>query len=174
MGHRRDDRPRGVAAVKSVRATLRHLPQGLGIGRVLQLRPGRDRLAGWQDVLTDAGFDSDLVEVGDFTPESGTVAMERLLDGPEFDAVFAANDQMAFGAISALARAGRSVPGDVAVVGFDDDQFSRAARPTITTVHQPAREMGAVMAAHLLALLAGERVDQVTVLPTRLVVRESS
>ena len=138
------------------------------------LAAGRDRLAGWQDVLTDAGFDSDLVEVGDFTPESGTVAMERLLDGPEFDAVFAANDQMAFGAISALARAGRSVPGDVAVVGFDDDQFSRAARPTITTVHQPAREMGAVMAAHLLALLAGERVDQVTVLPTRLVVRESS
>lgn len=138
------------------------------------LAAGRDRLAGWQDVLTDAGLACDLVEVGDFTPESGTVAMERLLDGPEFDAVFAANDQMAFGAISALARAGRSVPDDVAVVGFDDDQFSRAARPTITTVHQPAREMGVVMAAHLLALLSGEPVDRVTVLPTRLVVRESA
>ena len=112
--------------------------------------------------------------VGDFTPESGTVAMERLLAGPAFDAVFAANDQMAFGAISALTRAGRAVPDDVAVVGFDDDQFSRAARPTITTVHQPAHEMGQVLARHLLALMAGEPVEQVTLLPTHLVVRESS
>jgi DNA-binding LacI/PurR family transcriptional regulator len=112
--------------------------------------------------------------VGDFTPESGTEAMERLLDGPAFDAVFAANDQMAFGAVSALTRAGRQIPDDVAVVGFDDDQFSRAARPTITTIHQPAREMGEVMARHLVALMAGEPVEQVTLLPTHLVVRESS
>jgi len=123
---------------------------------------------------TDADLPDDLVAVGDFTPESGTEAMERLLAGPAFDAVFAANDQMAFGAISALTRAGRAIPDDVAVVGFDDDQFSRAARPTITTVHQPAREMGQVMASHLVALLAGDPVEQVTLLSTHLVVRESS
>ena len=62
----------------------------------------------------------------------------------------------------------------MAVVGFDDDQFSRAARPTITTVHQPAREMGQVMASHLVTLMAGDPVEQVTLLPTHLVVRESS
>lgn len=138
------------------------------------LAAGRERLSGWRDALTDAELAADLVAEGDFTPESGTEAMERLLAGPAFDGVFAANDQMAFGAISALTRAGRLVPDDVAVVGFDDDQFSRAARPTITTVHQPAREMGEVMAAHLVALMAGEPVEQVTLLPTHLVVRESS
>jgi len=138
------------------------------------LRAGRDRLAGWRDALTAADLRADLVAVGDFTPESGTVAMEELLAGPPFDAVFAANDQMAFGAISALARAGRAVPDDVAVVGFDDDQFSRAARPTITTVHQPAHEMGRLLARHLLALMAGQSVEHVTFLPTHLVVRESS
>jgi DNA-binding LacI/PurR family transcriptional regulator len=62
----------------------------------------------------------------------------------------------------------------VAVVGFDDDQFSRAARPTITTVHQPSHEMGEVLAQHLLALMAGESVEHVTLLPTHLIVRESS
>ena len=129
------------------------------------LRAGRDRLAGWRDALADAGLRADLVAVGDFTPESGTVAMEELLAGPSFDAVFAANDQMAFGAISALARAGWAVPDDVAVVGFDDDQFSRAARPTITTVHQPAHEMGRLLARHLLALMAGQSVERVTFLP---------
>lgn len=138
------------------------------------LAAGRERLQGWRDALSEAGLRDDRVEAGDFTPEAGTLAAERLLQGAEFDAIFAANDQMAFGAVSALARAGRVVPDDVAVVGFDDDQFSRAARPTITTVHQPAKEMGRVMAEHLVALMAGEDVEQVTLLPTHLVVRESS
>jgi DNA-binding LacI/PurR family transcriptional regulator len=138
------------------------------------LRAGRDRLAGWRDALADAGLSSDRVAYGDFTPESGTVAMEELLAGPPVDAVFAANDQMAFGALAALARAGLAVPDDVAVVGFDDDQFSRAARPAITTVHQPAHEMGEVLARQLLALMAGESVEHVTLLPTHLIVRDSS
>lgn len=138
------------------------------------LAAGRDRLAGWRDALAAAGLPADRVAQGDFTPESGTVAMERLLEGPPLDAVFAANDQMAFGAISTLSRLGYAVPGDVAVAGFDDDQFSRASRPTITTVHQPAREMGEVMARLLVEQMAGERVARVTLLPTELVVRDSS
>jgi DNA-binding LacI/PurR family transcriptional regulator len=138
------------------------------------LAAGRERLAGWQDALAGAGLAAELVAVGDFSPESGAVALEGLLAGPRFDAVFAANDQMAFGALSALTRARLVVPDDVAVVGFDDDQFSRAARPTITTIHQPAQEMGRVMAHHLEALMSGETVEQVTLLDTHLVVRESS
>lgn len=137
------------------------------------LAAGRDRLAGWRDALTGAGLPAQLIAVGDFSPESGSAAMERLMAGPAFDAVFAANDQMAFGAVSALGRAGVRVPEDVAVLGFDDDQFSRAARPTITTIHQPAREMGRVMAQQLVALMAGECVERVTLLPTHLVIRES-
>ncbi|HEU5484860.1 MAG TPA: LacI family DNA-binding transcriptional regulator [Microlunatus sp.] len=160
-------------------AAVRHL---IDLGRTKiatiagaqDLRAGRDRLQGWRDALSAAGLAANRLAEGDFTPESGTLAMEKLLAGPELDAVFAANDQMAFGAISAIVRTGRTVPGDVAVVGFDDDQFSRAARPTITTVHQPAREMGQVMARHLLALMNGETVEPVTLLPTELVVRESS
>ena len=138
------------------------------------LAAGRERLAGWRDALAEAGLAEGPCAVGDFSPESGTLAMEELLGGPDFDAVFAGNDQMAFGALSALARAGRVVPDDVAVGGFDDDQFSRAARPTITTIHQPAREMGGVMARQLLALMRGESAEHVTLLPTHLVVRESS
>lgn len=138
------------------------------------LTAGRERLAGWRDTLAAAGLPADRVAIGDFTPESGTLAMEWLLAGPEIDAVFAGNDQMAFGSLTALARAGRLVPDDVAVVGFDDDHFSRTARPTLTTIHQPAQEMGRVMAHQLLSLMSGETVDHLTLLPTYLVVRESS
>ncbi|HEY5787544.1 MAG TPA: LacI family DNA-binding transcriptional regulator [Microlunatus sp.] len=173
-GHFVDVDNRAAAAVGVGHLLERGRSRIATIAGAQDLAAGRDRLNGWRDVLTAVGLPDDLVAVGDFTPESGTDAMERLLAGPRFDAVFAANDQMAFGAISALTRAGRSVPDDVAVVGFDDDQFSRAARPTITTVHQPAKEMGQVMASHLVALMAGDPVEQLTLLPTHLVVRESS
>lgn len=158
---------------------VRHLVAGgrrrvATIAGAQDLAAGRERLAGWQDALRESGLAAGPCVVGDFSPESGTLAMEELLEGPHFDAVFAANDQMAFGALSALARAGVKVPDDVAVMGFDDDQFSRAARPMITTIHQPAHEMGEVMAEHLLALIGGATVERVTLLPTHLVVRESA
>lgn len=163
------------AAAEAVRHLLARGRRRIAtIAGAQDLAAGRDRLAGWRDALAEAGVSPGPCAVGDFSPESGTVGMEELLRVPDFDAVFAANDQMAFGAISALTRAGRQVPGDVAVVGFDDDQFSRATRPMITTIHQPAYEMGQVMARQLLALLAGESVEHVTLLPTHLVVRESS
>jgi DNA-binding LacI/PurR family transcriptional regulator len=173
-GHFVDVDNRGAAAAAVRHLIARGRTRIATIAGAQDLAAGRDRLAGWRDALTEAGLSAERVVIGDFSPESGTVAVEELLTGPGFDAVFAANDQMAFGAISALARAGRTVPDDIAVVGFDDDHFSRAARPTITTVHQPAQEMGRVMAGHLLALLRGEPVERVTLLPTHLVVRESS
>lgn len=163
-----------AAAAEAVRHLLRRGRRRIAtIAGAQDLAAGRDRLAGWRDALAEADVPEGPWAAGDFSPESGTVAMEELLRSADFDAVFAANDQMAFGAIAALARAGRAVPDDVAVVGFDDDQFSRAARPMITTIHQPAHEMGRVMARQLLALLAGEAVERVTLLPTHLVVRGS-
>ncbi len=137
--------------------------------------PGVDRLHGFTDALERAGLSPAGIEHGDFSPASGAIAMRRLLERePTIDAVFAANDQMAIGAYSAIAEAGRTVPGDIAVVGFDDDRYAATAMPPLTTVHQPSVEMGAEMARTLVRLIDGEEVPQATLLPTSLVVREST
>ncbi|WP_395246029.1 LacI family DNA-binding transcriptional regulator [Agromyces sp. MMS24-K17] len=136
--------------------------------------PGVDRLRGFTSVAVDAGLDVDLVEFGDFTPAGGAEAMRRLLErDPSIDGLFAANDQMAMGAISALAEAGRAVPDDVAVVGYDDDRYAATAVPALTTVRQPSTEMGAEMARKLVRLIDGQDVESSTILPTELVVRQS-
>lgn len=137
--------------------------------------PGVDRLIGWRSALTDAGLDDSLVEWGDFSPESGTEAMRRLLArDPSIDGLFAANDQMAVGAYAALREAGRRVPEDVAVVGFDDDMFARSAVPALSTVRQVPVELGARMAELLTARIEGAEVEHRTLMPTELIVRASS
>lgn len=137
--------------------------------------PGVDRLAGWVDAMRDAGRDASLVEHGDFTPASGAEAMRRLLDrGVPIDGLFAANDQMAAGAYSVIRERGLSIPGDIAVVGFDDDYFGATATPALTTIHQPADPMGAMMAEVLVKLIEGKPVDRVTWLRTSLVERDSA
>ncbi|WP_394555058.1 LacI family DNA-binding transcriptional regulator [Agromyces sp. MMS24-JH15] len=136
--------------------------------------PGVDRLRGFTAALEAAGMHADLIEFGDFTPASGAEAMRRLLArDASIDGLFAANDQMAMGAISALAEAGRQVPGDVAVVGYDDDRYAATAVPALTTVRQPSTEMGAEMARKLVRLIEGHEVEALTVLPTELVARQS-
>ncbi|GAA3879374.1 LacI family DNA-binding transcriptional regulator [Leifsonia kafniensis] len=137
--------------------------------------PGVDRLNGWRHSLQSAGLDDSLIEVGDFSPESGTVAMRRLLDrGVPIDALFAANDQMAAGAYAAIRERGLRIPEDIAVVGFDDDYFGATATPALTTVHQPAVEMGATIAEVLVKLIEGTPVERVTRLSTKLMVRDSA
>ncbi|HEY9425372.1 MAG TPA: substrate-binding domain-containing protein, partial [Microterricola sp.] len=111
----------------------------------------------------------------DFTLASGAEAMRRLLArDPLIDGVFAANDQMAAGAYQALAEAGRRVPDDVAVVGFDDNYFAETATPQLTTVHQPSVEMGAAMAALLVQVIEGKPYEPHSVLQTTLVRRASA
>jgi DNA-binding LacI/PurR family transcriptional regulator len=130
---------------------------------------GQQRLLGFQDVVPDG-----LVAEGDYTQESGERAMTSLLArDPRLDAVFVASDVMALGALAALRRAGRRVPEDVAVGGFDDSSAAIAARPTLTTVRQPFRRISAEMVRLLLALVDGEPRAAV-ILPTELVVREST
>jgi DNA-binding LacI/PurR family transcriptional regulator len=137
--------------------------------------PGVDRLRGFTGVLKRAGLPADAVEFGDFSPASGAIAMRRLLErDPSIDAVFAANDQMAIGAYSAIAEAGRSIPDDISVVGFDDDRYAATAMPPLTTVHQPSVEMGAEMARVLVRLIEGQDAAPTTLLPTSLVVRQST
>ncbi|OUC92242.1 LacI family DNA-binding transcriptional regulator [Streptosporangium minutum] len=131
---------------------------------------GIDRLAGYRDVLRDSERRS-IVAVGDFTRESGAIAMRQLLaDDPDLDAVFVANDLMALGALRTLGQAGRTVPGDVAVIGFDDIPAAAYAEPPLTTVRQPTVEMGRRLAR--MVLNPEDRTP--VVLPTELVVREST
>jgi DNA-binding LacI/PurR family transcriptional regulator len=135
---------------------------------------GIDRLAGYRTVLREEGR-RPIVEVGDFTTGSGAEAMRRILAAePEVDAVFAASDLMAGGALQTLRRAGRRVPDDVAVVGFDDTDLARDTDPPLTTIRQPIAGIGRRMARQLLSLVAGEEIEPVVVLPTELIVRETA
>src|SRR5690606_41284144 len=115
-----------------------------------------------------------VVAVGDSPRESGAVAMRHLLEAdPGRDAVFAANDMMAIGALQTLRQAGRRVPDDVAVVGFDDIEAARYTEPPLTTVRHPIAEQAAAMVRLLLGLFEDGPADPV-ILPTELVVRESA
>jgi DNA-binding LacI/PurR family transcriptional regulator len=136
------------------------------------------RLRGYREALEDAGLDevASLVVQGDFTEASGRRAMAGLIaEHPEVDAVFAASDSMAAGALAALHAAGRRVPEDVAVVGFDDFELAVQTEPALTTVRQPMEEIGRTMVRLLL-----EEMDQPEVawrhvtLRTQLVVRDSA
>lgn len=134
---------------------------------------GQDRLAGYRNVLRDSDLRS-IVAVGDFTRESGAIAMRQLLgDDPSLDAVFVANDLMAVGALQSLRQAGRRVPGDVAVVGFDDIEAAKYTEPPLTTLRHPVIEQAAAMVRLLLGLFEGEPAEPV-ILPTELVIRESA
>ena len=134
-----------------------------------------DRLAGYREILEGAGL-SPLIGYGDFSLASGEHAMTRLLERrPDLDAVFAASDLMAAGALRALRRAGRRVPADVAVVGFDDDPLALHTQPPLTTIRQPVEELGATMACRVMALMEHESMTPARdELPTSLVRRESA
>jgi DNA-binding LacI/PurR family transcriptional regulator len=135
---------------------------------------GHHRLAGYLTVLEAAGLEPLTVEYGDFSQASGVAAMRALLERhPDLDAVFAANDPMAAGAISALREAGRAVPDEVAVVGFDDSTV--AASLGLTSVHQSADAMGRAMVEVLLRAIAVPEEEPATrMLPTHLMVRSTS
>jgi DNA-binding LacI/PurR family transcriptional regulator len=137
-----------------------------------------DRLAGYRAALEEAGiaYDEKLIALAAFDPASGRLAMRELLKrtANDFTAVFVASDVVAVGAIGALREAGRHVPADVAVVGFDDIPLAGFVEPSLTTVRVPAHELGQAAGRALLDRLANKRVERRTLLPTELVVRRSS
>jgi LacI family transcriptional regulator len=138
----------------------------------------QERFEGYRQALEEAGiaFDSRSVEIGaDFTEEAGAQAAARLLASKApFDAVFVASDLMAVGAMRTLREAGRRVPDDVAVVGFDDIPAAAHAHPPLTTVRQPLYEMGRAATEMVMAAIAGEAIEQRVELPTSLIVRGST
>lgn len=138
------------------------------------MRPGIDRLEGWRAVIEEAGLTPGPVAYGDFTTVSGArAARELLASGEAFDAVFAANDQMALGGYPVLREAGLRIPDDIAVMGFDDSPFSETSEPPLTTMSQPMIELGAEMARQLIRLIEDRTAKPLTVLQARLVERGS-
>ncbi|HEU5155531.1 MAG TPA: GH1 family beta-glucosidase [Streptosporangiaceae bacterium] len=159
-------------------AAVRHLLAGgrraiAAIGGPPGAVAAADRLAGCRAVLDDAGRQP-IVMAGDLGPASGAAAARRLLAAhPELDAIFAVNDLMAIGALHALRTAGRRVPADVAVVGFDDIAAAAYTVPPLTTVRAPVAGQARAAVRLLLAALDGKPADSLT-LPAELVVRDSA
>jgi len=135
---------------------------------------GTARFKGYQEALAVAGLDAGRVAHADFSEEGGTRAMQELLAAhPDLDGVFVASDQMAIGALRVLRDAGRSVPDDVGLVGFNDISTARHTSPPLTTVSQPIQALGREMARMLLAVMSGADPTPL-ILPTRLVRRAST
>ena len=119
-------------------------------------------------------FDPELMASGGFDEEKAGAAVQKMIaDGIQFDAIFAGDDDSAIGAIRALKMAGRSIPQDVAVVGFDDVLFARYLSPALTTVRAPIEEIGREAVRQLACLMRGEPAQSLTLMRTELVIRES-
>jgi DNA-binding LacI/PurR family transcriptional regulator len=135
----------------------------------------KDRHLGYVDALAAAGvsLDKNLEAPAVNQEASGHQAMQSILDaGESFDAVFAASDLIAIGAIKCLKQAGIHVPEDVSVVGFDDTPAASFFNPSLTTIRQDTRKAAEALVGKLLAMIDGETV-QSPLLPLSLVVRES-
>ncbi len=163
------------------RLATRHL-LGLGHCRIAFITgdtrhpDAKERHRGYLAALKEAGVAADpaLVVPGQYTEESGLAAVESLLDKRvPFSAIFAANDQMAFGAALGLHRRQLRVPYDVSLVGFDDVATATYSIPPLTTMHHPVLELGQIAARAMLQLLAGEPAT-LTLPAPRLVRREST
>jgi DNA-binding LacI/PurR family transcriptional regulator len=142
----------------------------------LKLQSGRDRLDGYEKALTSAGIkiNDELIIHGDYTQSKAEELTRQLLKRKtKFDGVFAGNDLSALGAINVLLQNAITVPGKVKVVGFDDSPIASRNHPSITTIRQPIRELGAQVAHSLLAILDGQEVED-KVLDVKLIKRQSS
>ena len=137
----------------------------------------RDMIDIYQKRLAAAGlpFDPSLVEDGRFTEQGGAAASDALMKRhPDITAIFGGNDKMAVGAIHALTRSGIKIPGQVSVTGFDDIQHTAFVNPSLTTVHVPLYEAGALACERLVERIRGKSDRLTETLPTHLVIREST
>ncbi|MDR2371054.1 MAG: LacI family transcriptional regulator [Treponema sp.] len=141
------------------------------------MRHSFERLEGYRQALKDSGIpaDPELIQPGDFTPASGYTAMKKLLDiRGDFTALLSANDQMAIGAIKALRTAGKNVPNDCAVAGFDNLGVSTLVDPALTTINVPTFQMGRLAARIIVDAGEGRPYSHCNKLDSNLIVRRSS
>ncbi|HXF84889.1 MAG TPA: substrate-binding domain-containing protein [Anaerolineales bacterium] len=169
--------------IKGMRALVRHLIEDHGYKRIAFIRgiagqvDAEQRYQAYLDELKAHGlrFIEELAVDGDYTPESGAEAVRILLDERKlrFQAIVAANDRMAFGALEALQQRGVRVPDDVAVTGFDDLREAQVIGVPLTTVRQSFYTAGKQALETLLKRIEGEVVPQKTLTPTQLLIRWS-
>ncbi|MGH8872156.1 MAG: LacI family DNA-binding transcriptional regulator [Acidimicrobiia bacterium] len=182
IGHRRTDLEASYVDVDNVNAAAtitRHL---IDIGRTrighITGRRGtvaaEDRLQGYMKAMGRAGLSTEgLVAEGDFNRPSGVVAAQQLLD-TGIDAIFAANDATAAGALDELRARDLTVPDDVALAGFDDLDFASELHPPLTTIRQGVHAHGSEAARALFGLLESPQTPRRVLLPTELVIRQST
>jgi len=135
----------------------------------------RLRIRGYEDACAAHGVDFDrasIIEVGAFDPDSARLAAGRLIDDEAPTAIVATSDAMALGVLAAAAERQLNVPEDLSVIGFDD--APEAAAAGLTTIRQPMVEKGEIAASILLRLLAGDEAESETILPTELIVRNTT
>jgi LacI family transcriptional regulator len=172
------------------RLATRHLIDG-GARRIgvitgpLHWWEARERLRGWRETLEAAGLPADerLIAVGDWSPNSGELGLDRLVaQAPDIDAVFACNDQMALGVLHAAQRRGWRVPDDLLVIGVDNIPEGSHFWPPLSTVHQPLRDAGAVAVRRVDEMIRAQQsrrgevvpAEQIRLLEPELIVRQSS
>ncbi len=171
-----------VDNVEGARTAVAHLIEAgrkvvATIAGPADMAAGVDRLQGYRLAIDEAGRsrEAGLEVPGDFTQAGGADAMRRLLDAnPGIDGVFAASDLMAAGAMQVLRAAGRRVPDDIAIVGFDDSSIAATTEPPLTSIRQPIEEMGREMVRLLDQASSPGAVPRKVILATQLVRRRSS
>jgi len=183
VGHRKADLGASYVDVDNVHAADAMTAHLLSIGRsrigYITGTPRNvaavDRLAGYRRAMERAGLNShDLVVEGDFNAPSGAAGAARLID-LGVDAIFAANDSTALGALEAIRGRGLRIPEDVALAGFDDLEFAVQLDPPLTTVRQGVRQQGAEAVSNLFQLIKDPTGSPRRVLlPTELVIRRST
>jgi DNA-binding LacI/PurR family transcriptional regulator len=159
-----------------------HLIEAHGCRRIVFMQgpidneDSQQREKGYRQAIKKHGltFDPALVLHGGFeTNQARAVITQFLADGTAFDAIFTGDDDSAIGVIQALREAGRRIPEDVSVAGFDDSSFARILTPPLTTVRAPLEQVGREAVRHLVRLIHGEPVEERLVLPTELIIRRS-
>ena len=143
---------------------------------ILSHQDAIDRQAGYELAMKQAGLDvnPELIVEGQFSEQSGVLAAEMLLmRGRNFSAIFAGNDQMAFGARLAFFRRGIRVPEDISIVGYDDQPMSAYSIPPLTTIRHPAHDIGTTASSAILDLIKGD-VRIIAPYSAELIIREST
>jgi DNA-binding LacI/PurR family transcriptional regulator len=161
---------------------VNHLIEKHGRRRIVYMRgpEGHEdslwRERGYREALKSHGiaFDPNLVVTGEFDEDIAFAATQALLaSGIQFDAIFSGDDDSSMGVYHALKMNNRLIPDEIAVVGFDDVQYSRYISPALTTVHAPIEEVGREAVRQLIRLLHGGQAEALTLMRTELIIRES-
>ena len=161
------------AAVESLIAAGRRRIVFLGTAALPEIQM---RLKGYEQALAEAGIaiDPDLIRPAHFTGDTALAAVQALVrQGVKFDAIFAASDVIALGALRALQASNVSVPTEVSVIGFDDLPLAEHAHPRLTTVHQDLRRGAAALVEFLFRRMDGEETPS-AILPVTIIERESA